>query len=72
MLKIHHLNQSRSERTVWLAEELGLDYELVRHQRDPQTFRSPPSLCSCRRWASRRSSRTMARRFANRAPSSNT
>lgn len=46
MLKIHHLNQSRSERTVWLAEELGLDYELVRHQRDPQTFRSPPSLCS--------------------------
>ena len=45
MLKIHHLNQSRSERIVWLAEELGLDYELVKHQRDPQ-FRSPPSLQS--------------------------
>jgi glutathione S-transferase len=44
MLKIHHLNQSRSERVVWLAEELGIDYELVKHQRDPQTFRSPPSL----------------------------
>jgi glutathione S-transferase len=43
MLKIHHLSQSRSERIVWLAEELGLDYELVKHQRDPQ-FRSPPSL----------------------------
>lgn len=46
MLKIHHLNQSRSERIVWLAEELGLDYELVRHQRDSQTLRSPPSLCA--------------------------
>lgn len=44
MLKIHHLNQSRSERIVWLAEELGLDYELVKHQRDPNTMRSPPSL----------------------------
>ena len=44
VLKIHHLNQSRSERIVWLAEELGLDYELVKHKRDPQTFRSPPSL----------------------------
>lgn len=44
MLTIHHLNMSRSERVVWLAEELGLKYELVHHQRDPQTFRSPPSL----------------------------
>lgn len=44
MLKIHHLGMSRSERAVWLAEELGLSYELVQHQRDPQTFRSPPSL----------------------------
>lgn len=44
MLKIHHLNMSRSERVVWLAEELGLRYELVHHPRDPQTFRSPPSL----------------------------
>ena len=44
MLKIHHLHQSRSERIVWLAEELGLDYQLVKHRRDPQTMRSPPSL----------------------------
>jgi glutathione S-transferase len=44
MLKIHHLNMSRSERIVWLVEELGLPYELIHHQRDPQTFRSPPSL----------------------------
>lgn len=44
MLKIHHLVLSRSERIVWLAEEMGLRYELVRHLRDPQTFRAPPSL----------------------------
>ena len=44
MLKIHHLVLSRSDRIVWLAEELGVPYELVRHTRDAQTFRSPPSL----------------------------
>jgi glutathione S-transferase len=44
MVKIHHLVYSRSDRIVWLAEELGLTYELVKHNRDPQTFRSPPSL----------------------------
>ncbi|MGQ0619794.1 MAG: glutathione S-transferase family protein [Panacagrimonas sp.] len=44
MLKIHHLVLSRSDRIVWLAEELGLQYELVRHERNPQTFRSPESL----------------------------
>lgn len=44
MITIHHLNMSRSERIVWLAEELGLRYELINHQRDPQTFRAPPSL----------------------------
>lgn len=51
MLKIHHLNMSRSERIVWLAEELGLEYELVHHTRDPQTFRSPPSLFAVRHLA---------------------
>ena len=44
MLKIHHLVLSRSERIVWLAEEMGIPYELVRHLRDPATFRAPPSL----------------------------
>jgi glutathione S-transferase len=44
MLTVHHLVYSRSDRIVWLAEELGLAYELVKHHRDPQTFRSPPSL----------------------------
>ncbi len=44
MLKIHHLVLSRSDRIVWLAEELGLKYELVRHVRNAETFRSPDSL----------------------------
>jgi glutathione S-transferase len=44
VLKIHHLVLSRSDRIVWLAEELGIPYELVTHQRDPQTFRAPDSL----------------------------
>ncbi len=44
MLKIHHLVLSRSDRIVWLAEELGLPYEIVRHTRDAQTFRAPESL----------------------------
>lgn len=44
MLKVHHLNNSRSQRILWLLEELGLGYELVRHQRDPVTVRAPASL----------------------------
>lgn len=44
MLKVHHLSNSRSQRILWLMEELGLDYELVKHMRDPVTVRSPPSL----------------------------
>jgi glutathione S-transferase len=43
MLTIHHLVLSRSDRIVWLAEELGLEYELVRHTRDA-AFRAPKSL----------------------------
>jgi glutathione S-transferase len=44
MLKVHHLSNSRSQRILWLMEELGLEYELVKHMRDPVTVRSPPSL----------------------------
>lgn len=44
MLTIHHLENSRSERIVWLAEELAIPYTMVRHARDSQTMRSPPSL----------------------------
>lgn len=44
MLTVHHLNNSRSQRIVWLCEELGIEYRLVPHQRDPQTMRAPDSL----------------------------
>ncbi len=44
MLTIHHLGHSQSERIIWLCEELGLPYELVRYQRDPVTILSPPAL----------------------------
>lgn len=44
MITVHHLNNSRSQRVLWLLEELGLDYTVVRYQRDPQTLLAPPSL----------------------------
>ncbi len=43
-LKIHHLNHSRSQRILWLLEELGVDYEIVFYQRDAITNLAPPSL----------------------------
>lgn len=44
MLKVHHLNESRSQRILWLLEELGVPYELVLHTRDATTRLAPPSL----------------------------
>jgi glutathione S-transferase len=44
MIIVHHLNNSRSQRVLWLLEELGLDYEVKRYQRDPKTMLAPPSL----------------------------
>jgi glutathione S-transferase len=43
MLTVHHLNNSRSQRLLWLLEELGLAYEIVRYQRLPD-MRAPPEL----------------------------
>ncbi|WP_345814497.1 glutathione S-transferase family protein [Paraburkholderia sp. PREW-6R] len=43
-LKIHHLGHSQSERILWLCEELGVPYELVKYDRDPVTQLSPPAL----------------------------
>lgn len=44
MIIVHHLNNSRSQRILWLLEELGLEYEIVKHQRDPKTMLAPASL----------------------------
>ncbi len=44
MIVVHHLNNSRSQRVLWLLEELGLPYEIKRYQRDPSTLLAPPEL----------------------------
>lgn len=44
MIVLHHLNDSRSQRVLWLLEELGLPYEIRRYQRDPKTRLAPPEL----------------------------
>ena len=44
MITVHHLNNSRSQRVLWLLEELGLEYEVKRYERDPKTMLAPPSL----------------------------
>ena len=44
MIIVHHLNNSRSQRVLWLLEELGLPYEIVRYQRDPKTMLAPKEL----------------------------
>lgn len=41
---VHHLENSRSQRVLWLLEELGLPYEVRRYQRDRQTMLAPPEL----------------------------
>ncbi len=44
MIIVHHLNNSRSQRVLWLLEELGLPYEVKRYQRDAKTMLAPPEL----------------------------
>jgi glutathione S-transferase len=44
MLTLHHLNNSRSQKILWLLEELELPYDLVNYQRDPETLMGPPAL----------------------------
>ena len=43
-LKLHHLNASRSQRLVWLIEELGVPCQIVQHQRHPETSLAPEVL----------------------------
>jgi glutathione S-transferase len=44
MITVHHLNNSRSQRILWLLEELGQPYEIKRYQRDAKTMLAPPEL----------------------------
>jgi len=44
MLTVHHLNNSRSQRVLWLLEELGAPYEIIKYERDPKTSLAPEAL----------------------------
>jgi glutathione S-transferase len=44
MITVHHLNNSRSQRILWLLEELAAPYEIKKYQRDPVTNLAPPQL----------------------------
>ncbi|PLR32392.1 glutathione S-transferase [Chimaeribacter californicus] len=44
MITVHHLNNSRSQRILWMLEELGVPYQIERYQRDPQTMLAPEAL----------------------------
>lgn len=44
MIRVHHLNESRSQRILWLFEELGLEYEVVGYRRNTRTYRAPAEL----------------------------
>ena len=44
MIIVHHLEKSRSQRIVWLLEELGIPYEIEHYKRDPNTMLAPESL----------------------------
>ncbi len=44
MITVHHLEHSRSQRVLWLLEELGLEYEIKRYERDRKTSLAPPEL----------------------------
>jgi glutathione S-transferase len=44
VLTVHHLENSRSQRVLWLLEELGVPYEIVQYKRDPETSLAPPEL----------------------------
>ena len=44
MITVHHLNNSRSQRVLWLLEELGMPYEIKKYERDPVSMLAPESL----------------------------
>jgi len=44
MIEVHHLNNSRSQRVLWMLEELGVPYAVVRYERDAKTMLAPPQI----------------------------
>lgn len=54
MIRVHHLNRSRSLRILWLLEEIGQPYEVIRYERDAKPASRRRRSKSCTPWASRR------------------
>lgn len=52
MLTVHHLDNSRSQRILWMLEELDVPYEIKRYQRDKKSMLAPASLKKFILWAS--------------------
>ena len=44
MIRVHHLNNARSHRILWMLEELGTPYEIFAYRRDAVTMLAPPEL----------------------------
>lgn len=72
MIVLHHLNKSRSQRIIWLLEELGLPYQIKAYQRDATSFLAPPSSRPSTPSASHPSSSSTAAYWPNPAPSPST
>ena len=68
MITVHHLETSRSQRVLWLLEELGIDYKIKRYQRDPETKLAPAALKKIHPLGSRPSLPMAMRPLPNRAP----
>lgn len=68
MIVLHHLNKSRSQRIIWLLEELGLPYQIKAYQRDATSFLAPPELKAIHPSASRPSSSWKAGCWQSPAP----
>ena len=69
MIVVHHLNNSRSQRILWLLEELGVPYEVKRYERDPKTMLAPPALLAVHPLGKSPSSSTVRSPSPNRARS---
>ena len=72
MLIVHHLNNSRSQRILWLLEELGVPYDIKRYQRDAKTNLAPPELLAVHPLGKSPSSPRVISRSRSRGRSSST
>ena len=72
MITVHHLENSRSQRVLWLLEELGLPYQVKRYERDKKTNLAPKELLKVHPLGKSPVVETTARFTPRPAPSSST